>query len=99
VESYKEVCFVRNLTREILRSIPSADDEAHNEPITMQMDNEATRKILEGGAISRLKHVDVRQFFSGSKVQAGEVKLKHVESKGNKADIFTKPFSGLEIEL
>lgn len=98
VESYKEVCFVRNLTREILRSIPSADDEAHSEPITVQMDNEATRKILEGGAISRLKHVDVRRFFLRSKVQAGEVKLKYVESKSNKADIFTKPFSGIEMK-
>jgi hypothetical protein len=69
-----------------------------DKPITVQMDTESTRKMLEGGAISRLKHVDVRRFFLPSKVQAGEVKLKYEESKKNKADIFTKPFSDIEMK-
>lgn len=98
VECYKEYNFVRILTREIMTGVPRAEDDQKDQPMIIQMDNEATKTVLENTGSNRLKHVAVRHFFLRNKVKKGDVILKHVDSKSNKADIFTKPFSGLEMK-
>lgn len=46
----------------------------------------------------RSKHIDVKLFFIRDLVYKGDFELNYVNSKKNLADIFTKPFSKLELE-
>jgi len=39
----------------------------------------------------RSKHIDVRFHFIREQVREGKVKLEHVESRAQAADMFTKP--------
>ena len=40
---------------------------------------------------SRVKHIDVRHHYICKHVQEGDIKIKHVPSSKNLADILTKP--------
>ena len=40
---------------------------------------------------SRTKHVEIRHHFLREHVEKGDVAFKHVDSKNQLADIFTKP--------
>ena len=40
---------------------------------------------------SRSKHIDVRHHFLRDHVNKGDIKMTHIETENNVADIFTKP--------
>ena len=62
------------------------------QPITVFIDNEAARRLAEDPVShQRNKHIDITYFSLREQVGNGLVKLVHVPSVDNIADIFTKP--------
>ena len=61
-------------------------------PMVCNCDNLGTVQILNSGnRSSRSKHVDIKYFFVREKIMEGVIKLVHIPSKDNMADLFTKP--------
>ena len=61
-------------------------------PMVLHCDNLGTVQILNSGnKTSRSKHVDIKYFFVRERILDGTVKVVHVASKDNVADLFTKP--------
>lgn len=61
-------------------------------PMVCNCDNLGTVQILNSGnRSSRSKHVDIKYFFVREKILEGVIKLVHISSKDNLADLFTKP--------
>ena len=61
-------------------------------PMVVHCDNMGTVQILNSGnKTPRSKHVDIKYFFVREKIVDGTVKVVHVPSKENAADLFTKP--------
>ena len=47
---------------------------------------------------SRTKHIDIRLKFCGEVITANKLKIKHVRTADNLADIFTKPLPAHAME-
>ena len=47
---------------------------------------------------NRSKHIDIRYHFVRERVEMGEVKLVHVASEDQLADLFTKPLERVKLE-
>ena len=61
-------------------------------PMVCYCDNMGTVQMMNNGSrSSRSKHIDIRYFFVREKIVEGVIKLVHVPSKENPADMFTKP--------
>ena len=61
----------------------------------LKMDNNSTQMIIEVPRFSpKLKHITIRELFISHAVSEGLIKLEHVCSKGNIADVFTKVLKG-----
>ena len=60
----------------------------------IQVDNRSAIELAKNPVNhERSKHIDVRFHFIREHVKEGNVELKHVASKDQAADIFTKPLS------
>lgn len=64
-------------------------------PMVMKCDNQSAVYLAEKdvGYSARSKHIDVRHHFIREKLTRNEIKLKHVSSNEQLADIFTKPLA------
>ncbi|CAJ2652499.1 unnamed protein product [Trifolium pratense] len=60
----------------------------------IQVDNKSTIELAKNHVNhERIKHIDVRFHFIREHLKEGSVELRHVASKDQAADIFTKPLS------
>ena len=60
-------------------------------PFTLEMDNDAARIFCQGSAQkTKLKHIDCRQEWVRTLRDRNVMIPKHIPTKGNFADIFTK---------
>ena len=63
-------------------------------PTIIQVDNKSAIELVKNPMNhERSKHIDVRFHFIREHVKEGSVELRHVASKNQAADIFTKPLS------
>lgn len=63
-------------------------------PINVLVDNQGAIQLAKNPIYhERSKHIDIRYHFIRNCISNGEIKLTYVESKENKADMFTKPVS------
>ena len=87
----KEVLWIKNLLEELGLKI--------NKPITINMDNQAAIRQLEGEESSaRAKHIDIKLKFNKYYVSNGIIKLEYVPTSDQKADIFTKALPKISFE-
>ena len=64
----------------------------HRKPMTIFCDNKAACMLSNSNhTTKRMKHVAVRLAFLQAQVNEGQVKLIHIDTQGNLADIGTKP--------
>ena len=81
--------------RQVLYSQPIFTDINFNdieEVYVVYGDNlPAINSIGNYSAKSRTKHIDIRLKFCGEVITANKLKIKHVRTADNLADIFTKP--------
>ena len=60
--------------------------------ITLQGDNKAALKMAEEGADSpATQHISIRYHFLKEQVEAGVIRVEHVPTEHNVADVMTKP--------
>ena len=63
-------------------------------PTIIHVDNKSAIELAKNPVNhERSKHIDVRFHFIREHVKEGSVELRHVASKDQAADIFTKPLS------
>ena len=63
-------------------------------PITLEVDNETARIFANASAQrSKLKHIDCRQEWVKTLRDKSIVKVEHIPTKDNLADLFTKILS------
>jgi hypothetical protein len=81
------------------------DFECRFTKISLLCDNESTIKLANNPiSHSRTKHIDIRHHFLRDHEAKGDIKIRHVSTKKQLADIFTKPldesrFCALRSEL
>ena len=64
------------------------------DPTIIQVDNKSAIELAKNPVNhERSKHIDVRFHFIREHVKEGSVELRHVASRNQAADIFTKPLS------
>ena len=65
-------------------------------PATVYQDNQAAIRLSENGVASssRTRHIDIRYFFIQDRVENGDVKVEHLNTKSMVADYLTKPLVG-----
>ena len=71
--------------------------QGHNvSPVLTYQDNEGVLSLMKTGRANkhRTKHLNVRYFFAKDRVDAGEIKLKHLPTEHMIADLLTKPVVG-----
>lgn len=79
----KEIIWLSRLFRELI---------GYSEIPILQVDNEAAKRLCENPEFhSRTKHIDRKCFFVRDRVREGLLKVRHVESSEQLADLFTKP--------
>ncbi|KAI3772362.1 hypothetical protein L6452_03547 [Arctium lappa] len=62
------------------------------DPVTLYLDNKSTIDLIKNPVFhGRSKHIDLRYHFIRECVERGDVVVKHVCSKEQRADILTKP--------
>ena len=60
-------------------------------PIMLFVDNESTIQLMKNPVFhGRRKHIDIRYHFIRECVEEGQIVVEHVDSKDQRADIFTK---------
>lgn len=73
---------------------------SQNVPIQMHADNQAALAIMKNPTShQRAKHIDIQHQFVRDRVQRGEIKFDHVESKANLADMLTKAVSVSQLKI
>jgi hypothetical protein len=73
---------------------------SQNVPIQMHADNQAALAIMKNPTShQRAKHIDIQHHFVRDRVQRGEIKFDHVESKANLADMLTKAVSVSQLKI
>ncbi|PKU77710.1 Retrovirus-related Pol polyprotein from transposon TNT 1-94 [Dendrobium catenatum] len=81
-----EVLWLRRLARELHLPQPS--------PTTIHCDNTSAIAIAKNPVFhARTKHIEIDYHFIRQQISAGEIKLAHISSKDQVADILTKPFT------
>ncbi|GJR60490.1 hypothetical protein Tco_1502652 [Tanacetum coccineum] len=84
-EASKEAIWMKNFIGD-LRVVPTVQD-----PIEIFCDNEsAVASTKEPKDQGKLKHIERKYHFVRSKVEEGQVIVKHIRSEDNPADPFTK---------
>ena len=64
-------------------------------PVSLKVDNEGCRMLMDGdGDSKRAKHIDIRCFFIRDFIKKKVLKLVHVPTTYQMADIFTKLLPG-----
>ena len=82
--------------RKLMGSFGQVDQ---NTAIQMHGDNQASIAIMKNPTShQRAKHIDIQHHFVRDRVQRGEVKFDHVESKRNLADMMTKAVSPIQLK-
>ena len=67
------------------------------DPVTLYLDNRSTIDLIKNPVFhGRSQHIDLRYHFIRECVERGDVIVKHVCSKEQRADIFTKPLARLQ---
>lgn len=60
------------------------------EPTIIYVDNIGAKRIAEGNATARSKHIDIRFHFVQEALQTDEYEVRSIGTHDNTADIFTK---------
>ena len=92
-----EIYAAANATMEFLRLSYIADEIGRPVPMPfeLEMDNAAAEVFAKNTAANtRLRHIDQRQHWVTTLRDSNIVTPKHVDTKSNVADIFTKPLTG-----
>lgn len=75
-----------------LRRLLDQIEQEQLEATEIRVDNKSAIELAKNPVHhERSKHIDVRYHFIRNSVKEGKVDLKHVASKDQAADIFTKP--------
>jgi hypothetical protein len=84
----KDICFIERLSNEIGRPIKL--------PIIIHEDNDALITLMkqDGGVSKRTKHFMMLIHYCREKVKYGLIKVEHIDSELNIADIGSKPIFG-----
>jgi hypothetical protein len=88
-ESVKDAIWLRNLLCEF-GFCPGPD------PSTIFNDNQGSIVWAKEDSVRKVKHVALRYHFTHNLIIAGQIELKYVESKSNRADSLNKPLSGIQ---
>ena len=71
-----------------------ADYNVKFDVISIWCDNTSAIDLSKNPVLhSRSKHIDIRHHFLRDHVNKGDIKISHIETENNIADIFTKPLS------
>lgn len=63
------------------------------------VDNASVIKLAKNSSFyKRSKHIDVRTHFVRERIQNGELKIEHVPSENQVADILTKPIPRVQFQ-
>ena len=82
-----------------------ADYSIKFDVISIQCDNTSAINLSKNPVLhSRSKHIDIRHHFLRDHVKKGDIKMTHIETEYNIADILTKPlnserFAKLRLDL
>jgi hypothetical protein len=64
-------------------------------PMIIEIDNKGAKDLVDNWSVgSRLRHVEVKQFFLRELKEQGLLKVKWLNSENNSADLFTKNLGG-----
>lgn len=70
-----------------------------NEPVVLYEDNRSAICIANNPENNkRLKHIDIKFFFIKEKIDKGVIKIVHVKTEDQVADMFTKPLSWVKFD-
>jgi hypothetical protein len=76
-----------------MRKVILALDSNCEAVVNVAVDNQAAIYFAQADTDhTRSKHIDTRYYYVKEKVQDGTIRLYHVPSENNAADLFTKPF-------
>lgn len=68
-------------------------------PVEMKVDNKLSLDLMKNPVFhGRSKHINIRFHFIRECVENGEIKVSHICSNEQKADILTKPLGRLKFE-
>ena len=68
-------------------------------PVEMKVDNRSSLELMKNPVFhGRSKHIDIRFHFIRECIENGEITVKHVCSRAQKADILTKALGRLMFE-
>ena len=84
----KEGLWIRKLLGEI---------EGTMRPVMLKVDNQSAIKLVKqhtAGQPGRTKHIDVQYHFLKDRYQRGDISISYVETKLQRADVFTKQLPG-----
>lgn len=75
--------------------------QGHVFDTTIKEDNTATIKMIQNGRpmSNRSRHINIRYFFLKERVDNGEIKIVHVRTADQVADILTKPLQGAQFRI
>ena len=69
------------------------------EDVLINVDNQGAINLAKNPVNhQRSKHIDIKYHFIRSEIQNGNVKLHHIPTDNNVADIFTKPATRPKLE-
>jgi hypothetical protein len=60
-------------------------------------DNQGSISWAEGG-LRKVKHVELKYYFTQHRIQSGQAKVRYVPSEGNAADGLTKALAGAQFK-
>ena len=90
VDTTKEVMALQDIIAELREFLRKGAQE----DVRVMVDNTATIQMLKNPMhYGRAKHIQVRYHFMRDMITQGHLRLQHVASTANVADIFTKPLS------
>ncbi|XP_039310741.1 secreted RxLR effector protein 161-like [Solenopsis invicta] len=91
-DATKEVVWSRQLLKDI--------GVEQFEPTTLFCDNAATQKLIENPIFHRKsKHVDIKFHYTRELVKQKQIKIQHVSTQSQLADILTKPLARGKFEI
>lgn len=90
VRMMKDIMYCKNVVKGLM---------VEKVPIQLYTDNMGTLSLASHPAVhKRSKHFDIKLHFIREQMNKGDMKIEHVKSQDNPADIFTKALSVVQLE-
>ena len=69
-------------------------------PTTIHCDNQSSIVLAKNPVVyQKLKHIDIKLQFIHDEINKGSILLEYIETEKNVADMFTKPMTGIKLNI